>query len=353
MEFEKQGITLDSKLNRPLCVLSLGLSELLIIREIMHRLQKLCDAPSLIRPADIFHMIGGTSTGGLIALLLGRLQLDADEAISQYCAIASDVFTTSKAAWKDGRFKASALEKAIKGVIEKRLGRGHADDLMYDTKSDNLCKTFVCAMNARHLDKNPTKFRTWSARKDSEYNCKIWEAARATSAAPQLFKRILIGEPFRQQEFVDGALGCNNPIQQVIEETVQEFESDCLVGCVLSIGTGTKRVPGFERPRGYQRLIPKDLIKAIAKMTTDGNSEADYMAEKFRDYNRLYFRLNAGIELGDIGLDESARLGDVESHTMAYLRNKEISRKIDYIVEALRGKPTQTLPLRSPITAIS
>ena len=37
---------------------------------------------------------------------------------------------------------------------------------------------------------------------------KIWEAARATSAAPTYFPRIKLGD----HEYVDGGLGFNNPV---------------------------------------------------------------------------------------------------------------------------------------------
>ncbi|KAF3804160.1 hypothetical protein GCG54_00000509 [Colletotrichum gloeosporioides] len=208
-------------------------------------------------------------------------------------------------------------------------------------------------VEAHHIDKNPTKFRNWSAAKDPGFNCKIWEAARATSAAPQLFKRIFIGEQLRQLEFVDGALGCNNPIQQVIEEALNEFEANRDVGCILSIGTGMRRAGTFGRPRGYQRLIPKDLIGVLAKMATDSNEAADRMSERFRNYDRLYYRLNAGPEVGDVGLDEWALLGQVEASTAGWLRNKTISRQIDGIVDALRGHSSEVLPLGSVSNAHS
>jgi len=44
--------------------------------------------------------------------------------------------------------------------------------------------------------------------------CKIWQAARATSAAPTFFKRIKIG---RKQEYIDGGMGCNNPSEVVLD----------------------------------------------------------------------------------------------------------------------------------------
>jgi len=57
------------ELNRPLRLLSLdgggirGISELVILEEIMHRVSQELNVPTPL-PADYFDMIGGTSTGG-------------------------------------------------------------------------------------------------------------------------------------------------------------------------------------------------------------------------------------------------------------------------------------------------
>jgi hypothetical protein len=41
-----------------------GISEAVVLHELMVRLQKKCQLPELPRPCDYFHLIGGTSTGG-------------------------------------------------------------------------------------------------------------------------------------------------------------------------------------------------------------------------------------------------------------------------------------------------
>jgi len=62
-------------------------------------------------------------------------------------------------------------------------------------------------MNAYNMDANiPVLFRSYESH-EPHSNCKIWEAARATSAAPNFFKRIEIG---RAQPYIDGGLGRNN-----------------------------------------------------------------------------------------------------------------------------------------------
>jgi len=50
-----------------------GLSSLLILREIMETIERQTDADETPLPCEYFDLIGGTSTGGLIAIMLGRL----------------------------------------------------------------------------------------------------------------------------------------------------------------------------------------------------------------------------------------------------------------------------------------
>jgi hypothetical protein len=111
-------------------------------------------------------------------------------------------------------------------------------------------------MPARHVNRKPRLFRTWKSDKSPGYNALIWEAGRATSAAPPFFKRILIGNPGLQEEFIDGALGCNNPVLSLVEEARREFEPNTKVGCIVSIGTGKPKVAEFKKPGHIQRMLP-------------------------------------------------------------------------------------------------
>src|SRR5205823_479285 len=124
------------------------------------------------------------------------------------------------------------------------------------------------------------------------YNCKIWEAGRATSAAPTFFKRIFIGEAGLQEEFIDAGLGCNNPVKYLIEEAQREFGPMREVSCIVSIGTGKPKVAGFGAPRLFQRTLPTNLIKVLVSMATDSEDEAKRMGNRYRNCPGLYHRLN-------------------------------------------------------------
>ena len=200
-------------------------------------------------------------------------------------------------------------------------------------------------MAATHINKKPRLFRTWSADKSPGYNCAIWEAARATSAAPTFFKRIYIGDPGLREEFVDAGIGCNNPVQYLVQEAGREFGSEREVSCIVSIGTGKPKVAGFKAPALFQRVLPLDLIKVLASMATDSEAEALAMKARYQNCHGLYHRLNVERGLEEVSLEEWEKLGDVKTHTMAYLGEDQISQGIDVIVNALVGKSSQTFPL--------
>jgi patatin-like phospholipase/acyl hydrolase len=50
-----------------------GLSSLLILKDIMEDIAKRTNVNQAPRPSEYFDLIGGTSTGGLIAIMLGML----------------------------------------------------------------------------------------------------------------------------------------------------------------------------------------------------------------------------------------------------------------------------------------
>jgi hypothetical protein len=73
---------------------------------------------------------------------LGRLRFSVPEAVEKYRLLAKDVFSDRKMRGKDGMFKASKLEKAIKDVVEGKLGSGRAEEKMFEREHDRrLCKT--------------------------------------------------------------------------------------------------------------------------------------------------------------------------------------------------------------------
>jgi hypothetical protein len=101
---------------------------LIIIQELMHRTYveiegKAPRRDQIPKPADHFDLICGTGTGGLIAIMLGRLRLDLETCKEVYVRMTRKVFETDKTIagipYRSTLFKASKLEEAIKECVRE------------------------------------------------------------------------------------------------------------------------------------------------------------------------------------------------------------------------------------------
>ena len=71
--------------------------------------------------------------------------MSAADAIRIYTDLACKVFSEKKSKGKDGTFKASKLEEAIKVVVKDKLGREHVNARMYEKgeEGSDRCRAYV------------------------------------------------------------------------------------------------------------------------------------------------------------------------------------------------------------------
>jgi hypothetical protein len=110
-----------------------------------------------------------------------------DECIDEYLELCKTVFEVDQVFQgiipvgdDQCRFDYRKLEKAIKNIVNKKLEDENA--IMADS-ADSI-PTFVVAIKGLHTDGPPTLFRSYQCQGHNVSNCAIWEAGRATSAAP-------------------------------------------------------------------------------------------------------------------------------------------------------------------------
>ncbi|PNH45129.1 hypothetical protein VD0003_g9290 [Verticillium dahliae] len=202
-----------------------GLSSLMILRNLMTTIDP--DDPP--KPCDYFDMIGGTSTGDLIAVLLGRVRMSVDDCITAYASTSDEVFEKKSHrvmmnGQLRGRFDSGALDRAIKQILVRT---GHAENTLIRDAAN------ACRVSTHLLDCTT-----------------VWEACRATSAATTFFDPVAIG-PFGEQ-FVDGALGTNNPVAALWSQAQDVLQALICSGCIRQLTPGTD----MEGHRNVEKPLP-------------------------------------------------------------------------------------------------
>jgi hypothetical protein len=265
------------------------------------------------------------------------------------------------------RFDYSTLERALKNIIKDKLGDENCPMNAIPKTVVTSCPTFVVAQTAHDASARPTVFRTYSGTQIQASECAIWQAARATSAAPTFFKPMIIERPTPAITYIDGGLGHNNPSEVALDEARKLWPGSSQFGFV-SIGTGRPKanpIPLNEREgddtgADSENSIPDDttlyvpkivrqewnsvensraglsaLIKmsdALAQLATNSEDIHQRMRRRtrFNDGTQIpYFRFNAPRDVGEIGLGDWNRSDELSSHTSNYMKEDE--------AEELRG----------------
>lgn len=172
---------------------------------------------------------------------------------------------------------------------------------------------FVCVTSEK-LGKH-FQLRSYNSPWDAVDDCPIWQACRATSAAPTFFPPMQIGNP--PVAYIDGGLGYNNPIRALIEEK-SHIWPDRQIGCIVSIGTG------FAVSRDVGRTV-KPLFDKIKEMATDTEKVAREFAEEMKhrhgNEQKIYFRFSVQQGLEQVGLEEWREMGRIKVATHDYLKS--------------------------------
>jgi predicted acylesterase/phospholipase RssA len=180
-----------------------------------------------------------------------------------------------------------------------------------------------------------TRLRSYSLPDELDLPATVCEAALATSAATSFFDPVSIGA----RQFVDGALGANNPVEEVEGEATNIWCSETgdlkpLVKCFISIGTGN---PG---KKAIEDNMLKFLSKTLVGITTETeNTERKFIARWAQHFDqKRYFRFNVDQGLQEVGLAEYREQGTIESATDEYLKHQAQKFRVRDCVLNLRQK---------------
>ncbi|KAF7716534.1 Uncharacterized protein PECH_005178 [Penicillium ucsense] len=326
-----------------LCLLSLdgggvrGLSTLFILQDIMTQLSRERGSPSILKPCEVFDLIGGTSTGGLIAIMLGRLEMSTVDCILAYTELIRKVFGEKLRSlpvnWIGDirpRYDSEKLRSAVEDVIKKA---GAAPEDQMNDRTSRRCRVFVCTTAKDTLQ--VTRIRSYSVPNEDTVSATICESALATSAATGFFRPVTIGN----SQYVDGAFGANNPVEEVEEEAADIWCTSSrdlkpLLKCFLSLGTGNPlKMPMDDN-------IIKFLSKTLVRMATKPEStERRFMARWSDEARRKrIFRFNVEQGLQGVHMSDYQKLSLIETATQDYLHHVDQKSRIRDCTFNLAGK---------------
>ncbi|KAF8532066.1 acyl transferase/acyl hydrolase/lysophospholipase, partial [Trichophaea hybrida] len=329
-----------------------GISSLIILKHLMASLVKESVITEQTLPCEYFDMIGGTSTGGIIAILLGRLRLSVDECIKLYESMGSEIFRKTKNFQTGTMFSASRLEHVFHRIVSERT-RNESELLRYSCE-DRACPIFVVSIDKEKVTRpdGATLFRSYEAPNDPFGSVSIVEAARATSAAPTYFKPIQIKTSTENKSFVDGGLGHNNPVLHLIKEAKMAYpQAD--IGCLISIGTGVQQgvklaAEGAARTNIFGlpiigRMAAKiDAAIVVAALATSSEN-IHCVAESMFQGTGIYYRFNV-CEETNIKLFEYQKMDAMRKATENYLQQDPIAEYARKCVSQLQSSGAITKP---------
>jgi hypothetical protein len=195
---------------------------------------------------------------------------------------------------------------------------------------------FIISTHIEIGSNKPALMRTYKTRRitgpELDANMTIWEAMKATSAAPRYMPSRLgvTHRPALAPGLADHGTAKNNPIRDILYECRKLFRYTNDMMILVSIGTGE----GVNRTRS-----PADLASSVE----DRNAEARAWGDKFeKDHHALmergwmqYFRFNVPLE--DVPLEEWCHEDAVKEKTLAYLARPEIGQMFYACVDAITG----------------
>lgn len=308
--------------------------------------------------ASAFHMLAGTSTGGIITVGLTRPDpLPAAELVELYATRGSQIF--SRSTWKSVR--------SLRGVSDERYNHEPLErilvDLLGESKLSDVPQDLLVA--AYEIERRePLFFKSWKARgRDlssgetaQQRDFLLRDIARATSAAPTYFEpapvRSMAGDVLY---LIDGGVYANNPGMCALA-SARHLYPNADGYFVVSLGTGE-----LEKPIPYKEA--KDWgdagwLRSVLSVIFDGVSDTvDYQLSQELPGGESYIRLQIG--LGPIpGTDApSDEMDDTSSDNIAKLQARAetlMQRQADalaHIVQRLSEPMTEASALGSPLVA--
>ncbi|KAF5713070.1 hypothetical protein FMUND_8089 [Fusarium mundagurra] len=315
----------------------------------------LSDAVEEYLPCHYFDYVAGSSTGGLNAIMLGRLQMSVDQTLNHFEEFCNSVFGHPNAfhnvstrflpipKYSSARAR-DAFQRIIMGshVVSNKDSKEKKEFARYEafTSQDSHTRTMVVSLCSPLDTRMP---RIWKSFLSAEIRdgATIWEVALATSANPLYFDAVEISSVVH----TTGDLVAINPSFMVLEEVFSQHTKPPTVFVSLGTGSDVDREPRISTRSRYYPNRTDSHTPLHHPRTYDTRAEtqrwlslAEYLGLK------QAYRLNVEDNLDGMPDDNwspartgRVTIGHITEATEDYLTVNAVKDKIDKIAkEAVR-----------------
>ncbi|KAG8531349.1 uncharacterized protein KY384_002978 [Bacidia gigantensis] len=279
-------------------------------------------------PCHYFDHICGSSTGALIAIMLGRFRMTVPDCKAEYKVLGDKVFgkpriffTLRTLVGDRHKYNAKRLEDMFIDVSKRRdeEPEGWYGKITFPLRRD-LCTTFVTTRSKTTDEKSDQLYLIRSydhekrstpqvSKQPSRSNTDMSQfsnrqrRARCTGShgSTPIFRALENIQYFWGAEdcieFTDGGFGAeNNPVKEAKQE-IESLYGPESVGILVSVGTARKTTP--ERAKSFLTTMPTQGRNMASKATNPESAHKDMLEETNRDEAFPYYRLNhpGGLEL--------------------------------------------------------
>jgi uncharacterized protein len=291
--------------------------------------------------SDLFDLIAGTSTGGILACALTRPGDDggvggpryrAAELVDLYVEEGPSIFSRDllkRVRSVDGLLDERYDDDGLRAALERYLG----DTPLAAARTPIMVTAYELEQRFAFF------FRSSRAQHDETYNFRMADVALATSAAPTYFEPVRATDLAGAQTYtlVDGGVFATNPAMCALADVVQDHaRSD--VDLLLSLGTGEHTRPiHYRDARNWGQL---EWAPRIVDVVFDGVAETvDFEAARL--LGDRYVRLQRPLETASDDLDDASAKNLVALRAEGEALIRDHAAELDRVAQILSGTASE------------
>lgn len=308
---------------------------------------------------ELFDVIGGTSTGGIISLGLNSEsptthQIYTARDLSNFYSLdAGRIFQKEqndhwekikdkfKDLVKDNGSGITSPEYAAQGIetfLKEKFGT--------DNKMSQLPTKCDVTVYSYDIENDCPYYFSKDKARESEHDYFVWEAARSTSAAPTFFPAAsLKSEQRKKRVLIDGGVFINNPSLELLVWAKKKYpEAKKFV--LVSLGTGIfkKSRSQLEKAGAIGWLNNGELLNIMMNGVSDTVDQQLEMLipeiEDFKQYYRFDKHFNEDVEMDNIKTEKIAQLQKL-GEEMVDSNRDPLDKLCSYLTENI-SKPEVT-----------